>query len=169
MVRNVGGGRPGEGGIDRTVDVGRGDDAEPGQPLPVLGDRPVRSHAPRLAEWVPAVEHRIAQLAEPCAPGRHDLIDLGLGLGHSGAEERVTLICEADPERVESSLADLTHLTAIADRKLAAVGGKREIARTALTLLHEASENAPDIIASAKRERLRLRRSLDEADGIAAE
>ncbi|HSM43312.1 MAG TPA: 4Fe-4S dicluster domain-containing protein [Afifellaceae bacterium] len=67
----------------------------------------------------------------------------GLGIG----ENRVVLFSESDPDRVEETLHGLEPAEAICEAEFAPVGGKRDIARTALSLLHQAAENAPDVIA----------------------
>jgi ferredoxin len=67
----------------------------------------------------------------------------GLGFG----PERVTQLVEADPDAVETALYSLEPANAIATDVFAPVGSKRDIARTALSLLHEAADDGPDIIA----------------------
>ena len=67
------------------------------------------------------------------------------GLGITG--ERAMLLAEADPDTVETALHGLDAGETICATAFAPVGGKRDIARTALMLLHDAAPNAPDVIA----------------------
>ncbi len=60
--------------------------------------------------------------------------------------DRVSLISETDPDKVEEALYSLQPAATIAQAEFAPVGGKREVARTALMLLHGAAGNSPDVI-----------------------
>jgi ferredoxin len=67
------------------------------------------------------------------------------GLG-DGGDPRVTILAERDPEAVESFLYDLTPASPITAAMFEPVGSKRDIARSALQLLHEAIGGAPEIV-----------------------
>jgi ferredoxin len=67
------------------------------------------------------------------------------GLG-DGAGPRVTILAERDPEAVESFLYDLTPASPITAASFEPVGGKRDIARSAMQLLREAIDGAPEIV-----------------------
>jgi len=90
---------------------------------------------PANSEDLAAVEREI-ELA--------NAVTAGLGPDQSG--DRVLLLSDADPDVVEARLHDLEPAPAICEGEFAPVGGKRDIARTALMLLHEACGDAPDII-----------------------
>ena len=62
-------------------------------------------------------------------------------------DEPVSLICETDPDSLENILHDVVSAEPIGKHQFSAVGGKREVARTALTLLHGAADNPPDVVA----------------------
>jgi len=90
---------------------------------------------PANAEDLAAVELEI---------GLTNAIASGLGISGGG---RAVLIAEPDPDKVEAALHGLEPAAAICATGFAPVGGKRDIARTALRLLHDAASDAPDIIA----------------------
>jgi len=66
-----------------------------------------------------------------------------LGLG----DERCTIISEADPDVVEAQLWALPEHTVHESSAFTPAGAKRDIARLALTKLHELSPHKPDIVA----------------------
>lgn len=68
------------------------------------------------------------------------------GLG-DGEGPRVSLFGERDPEVVESFLHDLAPASSITSTIFEPVGGKRDIARSALQHLRDAIEGAPEIVA----------------------
>lgn len=68
------------------------------------------------------------------------------GLGY-GEEPRVRLVVEQDPDAVETILHDLPKLNGIAGQTFAAIGGKREVARTVLGKLHEAAPSPIELLA----------------------
>jgi ferredoxin len=68
------------------------------------------------------------------------------GLGY-GDGARVRVLPESDPDVVESVLYDLQLTGRLPAQSFAALGGKREVARTALSKLREAAPlDAPDIL-----------------------
>ena len=67
------------------------------------------------------------------------------GLGDGGSP-RVTILAERDPEAFESFLYDLTPAPAITAAMFEPVGGKRDIARSALQLLRDAIDGASEIV-----------------------
>lgn len=95
------------------------------------------------------------QLVVLCDPKRDDEIE-GLtgqselmnafmrGVGHEG--DRVRVICEQDPDALETLLADLPGLSDLAPQEFVAVGDKRSIARGALLKLKETSPSPLDIV-----------------------
>ncbi len=68
------------------------------------------------------------------------------GLGDGGGR-RVHILAERDPEAVESFLHDLAPVSPITAVMFEPVGGKRDIARSALQLLRDAIDGAPEIVA----------------------
>jgi ferredoxin len=66
------------------------------------------------------------------------------GLGYQG--DRVALIVESDPDAVETQLFAERSLDAIAGRAFALEGGKRDIARLALSALHEMAPAQVDVM-----------------------
>ena len=71
--------------------------------------------------------------------------DLLAGLGDGGGP-RVTILAERDPEAVESFLYNLAPAPPITAAMFEPVGGKRDIARSALQLLRDAIKGAPEIV-----------------------
>ena len=67
------------------------------------------------------------------------------GLGDDGGQ-RVHILAERDPEAVESFLYDLTPVSPITVATFEPVGGKRDVARSALQLLRDAIDGAPEIV-----------------------
>jgi ferredoxin len=67
-----------------------------------------------------------------------------VGLGYQG--DRVAVIVESDPDAVETQLFAERSLDAIAGRAFALEGGKRDIARLALSALHEMAPVPVDMI-----------------------
>lgn len=67
------------------------------------------------------------------------------GLGDDGGQ-RVSVLAERDPDAVESVLHDLAPLAAITVAAFEPAGGKRDVARSALQLLRDAIEGAPEIV-----------------------
>jgi len=99
------------------------------------------------AERVLALEHpeRAEELAPLVTQGQ--LADAFLqNLGY-GSSPRVEVLVEADPDALESRLYDLAELSALPASSFSAVGGKRDIARAAISRLHENAPEQPDIIA----------------------
>ncbi len=86
---------------------------------------------PRLAEELPPLRTQMA-LAEGIAEG------LCLGAG------RLTLLAEADPDAVEAALHGAVRHGPLPARRFAATGGKRDVARTVLSVLRP--EGGPDIL-----------------------
>jgi ferredoxin len=70
------------------------------------------------------------------------------GLGDNG-RPRVRVLAERDPETVESFLYDLAPASPITTATFEPVGGKRDIARSALQLLRDSIEGAPEIVPLA--------------------
>ncbi len=68
------------------------------------------------------------------------------GLGLETGEPRIRVMVEADPTVVEDALFALAPAPQPEFRSFAAVGTKREIARNALSALHEAAKDAPERI-----------------------
>ncbi len=66
------------------------------------------------------------------------------GLGYEG--ERVAVIIEHDPDAVEAVLYGERELKEIAGRAFAPEGGKRDVARLALSALHEMAPSPSDVI-----------------------
>jgi ferredoxin len=60
--------------------------------------------------------------------------------------ERVHILSERDPDKVETALWDAAPAMPITVAPFEPVGGKRDIARTALNLLRDAFDQAPEII-----------------------
>lgn len=89
---------------------------------------------PRRADELEGLEGQIALL-------RHILDELQLD------GERVQIAVEADPDALETLLWEQTALEPIAAQRFMADGTKRELARLALSALHEASPSSVDIIA----------------------
>lgn len=71
-------------------------------------------------------------------------------LGLEAESPRITTMVETDPDVVEERLFALSAAPQPAYRGFSAVGTKREIARQALSALHEASASAPERIALPK-------------------
>ena len=69
------------------------------------------------------------------------------GLGFKSAAERLSILAESDPDKVEAALHEQPKIAALSPATFSAVGGKRAIARNALAKLHEAAPKRPDIIA----------------------
>lgn len=90
---------------------------------------------PEIAEEIPPLESQAALTETFLA-----------ALGH-GADPRVRVLVETDPDAVEAVLHDLPERTALRPASFAAVGGKRDIARGALARLREVSPEAPEVIA----------------------
>lgn len=67
------------------------------------------------------------------------------GLGYQG--DRVSLIVEADPDAVEAALYAPRNLDDIAGRAFAPEGGKRDVARLAISALHEMAPAPVEVIA----------------------
>ncbi|MGH6923453.1 MAG: 4Fe-4S binding protein [Propylenella sp.] len=63
------------------------------------------------------------------------------------AGARVQILMERDPDKVEAALWDLQPAEPIMAQRFEPVGGKRDIARTALGLLRGAFDAAPEVIA----------------------
>ena len=69
-------------------------------------------------------------------------------LGELGyGAERLTLVNERDPDALEAALYDLPMVDAISASPIAATGGKRDIARIALSALNKAAPQPRDTIA----------------------
>lgn len=64
-----------------------------------------------------------------------------------GAGGRILLLAERDPEAVAEKLWRLAPALAVATARFEPVGGKREVARTALGILHAAIAGAPAVVA----------------------
>ncbi len=90
----------------------------------------------------PASKDDLAAVSEEIALSNAILSGLGID-----SPERVTLVVESDPDAVEAALHSLTETKAICEAEFAAVGSKRDVARTALMLLHGAVAESPDVIA----------------------
>ncbi len=67
-------------------------------------------------------------------------------LGYGG-DPRITVVTEVDPEAVEAQLFDLPQRAALPPASFRPAGGKRDIARAALSKLREASSEQPEVIA----------------------
>ena len=89
---------------------------------------------PDRAEELPALEGQIA-LANAFLEG----------LGH-GEEARITLLTEQDPDIVEAALHELPKVKEIRAAAFTPAGGKREIARTILANLNDASKRSVDVL-----------------------
>ncbi|HUS96301.1 MAG TPA: 4Fe-4S binding protein, partial [Hyphomicrobiaceae bacterium] len=66
-------------------------------------------------------------------------------LGHGGS--RVKSLNERDPDAIEAALHDLPQVSSMTARLIAPAGGKRDIARSALTALNEAAPEPREMIA----------------------
>ena len=62
-------------------------------------------------------------------------------------ETRIQIICEADPEKVENTLWNLSETKPLNAKSFQAVGSKRDISRIIFNNLHEHSKAKPDVIA----------------------
>ncbi len=89
---------------------------------------------PDRADELPALEGQIA-LANAFLEG----------LGH-GEEPRITLIVEQDPDVVEAVLHKLPKVKAIRAAAFTPAGGKREISRTVLANLNDASKQSVEVL-----------------------
>jgi ferredoxin len=69
------------------------------------------------------------------------------GLGFKQVEERLSILAEPDPDKVEAALHEQPKIAAPKPATFSAVGGKRTIARNALAKLHDAAPERPEIIA----------------------
>jgi ferredoxin len=63
-----------------------------------------------------------------------------------GKQDRVTLLCEQDPDTVENALHDLPKVKSTKPLSFSAVGGKRDVARTVIGRLNEAAAKRKDLI-----------------------
>jgi len=90
--------------------------------------------SPERADELPATETQIA-LADAFLEG------MGYGSG------RIRLITEADPDAVEAILHDPRKVKALKPLSFDAVGGKRDIARNAITRLNEAQSRSLELLA----------------------
>ncbi|HSM18739.1 MAG TPA: 4Fe-4S dicluster domain-containing protein, partial [Hyphomicrobiales bacterium] len=98
---------------------------------------------------------RIVVLAPPERPEELAALEAQLaltraflaGLGYQQAEDRLSILIEADPDKVEAALHEQPKIKALKPSTFSAVGGKRTIARNALAKLHETAPERPDVIA----------------------
>lgn len=98
---------------------------------------------------------RIVVLAPPERPEELDALRAQValtqaflnGLAFKSAEDRLTIIAEQDPDKVEAALREQPKIAALKPTTFSAVGGKRTIARNALAKLHERAPKRPDVIA----------------------
>ena len=67
----------------------------------------------------------------------------GLGLNE---EKRVQIICETDPDKIETTLWGLSDVKPLKSEPFQALGNKREVARIIFSKLHEQSKSKPDVI-----------------------
>ncbi len=96
----------------------------------------------------------VAVLVNPTKPDDYTAVTLEAELTNritaalgDAAGARVQILSERDPDAVEGALWDLAPLEPIAAASFEPVGGKRDIARTALGLLRDAFEQAPKVVA----------------------
>jgi ferredoxin len=96
----------------------------------------------------------VAVLANPTKPDDYTAVTLEAELTNritaalgDAAGERVRILSERDPDAVEAALWSLDPAEAICAAPFEPVGGKRDIARTALSLLRDAIQSAPEVIA----------------------
>ncbi|WP_417684354.1 4Fe-4S dicluster domain-containing protein [Roseibium sp.] len=69
------------------------------------------------------------------------------GMGHD-AEDRIEILVTSDPDELANTLLVKAGSAIVeSPRRIAAAGGKRDVSRLAISALHGASANAPDIIA----------------------
>lgn len=91
--------------------------------------------APDKRDELPALDSQIALMAA----------FLG-ALGYDGAEQRMRILVEQDPDRVETELYDLPALRAFTPASFSPVGGKRTVARAALGKLAEQAPASAEIV-----------------------
>ena len=85
----------------------------------------------------------------PALEGQAGLMDLFLSkLGYG--QGRISVLVERDPDKLEALLHDLPSCEPMTARSFAAVGGKREIARLALSALHATAPAPQDVIELPK-------------------
>ncbi|WP_150525124.1 4Fe-4S dicluster domain-containing protein [Roseibium sediminis] len=92
--------------------------------------------------------------AEETAPLNSEIVlteSLLKAMGHD-TNGRVTLLCESDPDAVAAALNVATQPLKLQNpTRIAPVGGKRDIARMAITALHRASPDAPILLPLAEK------------------
>lgn len=64
-----------------------------------------------------------------------------------GKDARIQLICEADPDKVETTLWNLSEIKPLKSNNFQAVGSKRDVSRIIFSKLHEQSKTKPDVIS----------------------
>ncbi|MGI9357693.1 MAG: 4Fe-4S binding protein [Rhizobiaceae bacterium] len=145
-------------GADLIAAIARYGQGIPAKLLPVALHAPTMIGHVEMVGWLasgvqkiiflcdPVIEEELTALEEETALCNAILSGLGLGDG-----ERCKIICEADPDAVEARLWALPEHPLLAARAFECVGAKRDIARLALTRLHELSPNKPDVIALPER------------------
>ncbi|WP_254170402.1 4Fe-4S dicluster domain-containing protein [Roseibium polysiphoniae] len=139
-------------GADVIGALARFSDGLPGNVLPMgLHAATGFGHEAMIAAFLAGAE-RILFLSDPA--NRDELLPLKneaelaralvTGMGHT-AENRITIVCDSDPDKLAEALsAGPVALPLIsAPRRIAPVGGKRDVARLAITTFHSASPDAP--------------------------
>jgi ferredoxin len=107
-----------------------------------------------FAAALAAGAERVVVLADPAKQDDHLALDkevaltnhIVAGLGADGAGDRVIMAVERDPSAVEDLLWGLEGAKPLASAVFEPVGSKRDVARTALGLLHKAFPGAPEAI-----------------------
>lgn len=108
-----------------------------------------------LAAALIAGVERILVLAPPERPEELKTLEAQIaltnaflaGLGLKSAEERLSILAEHDPDKVEAAVHEQPKIVALRPATFSAVGGKRTIARNALAKLHELAPRRPEAIA----------------------
>ena len=108
-----------------------------------------------LAAALTAGVERIIVLAPPERPEELAALEAQValtraflsGLGFKSAQERLLILIEQDPDKVEAAMHAQPRIAAPKPATFSPVGAKRAIARNALAKLHELAPKQPDILA----------------------